>query len=295
MSFAEAAAGYVEDNRASWRSKVHLKQWNTTLRDYVFPVLGSLPVSAIETGHITKILRPIWLTKSSTAIKVRGRIEAILDWSAAHGFREGENPARWAGHLDHILPKREKIAAAKVEHHEALLYSEMPAFFAKLMKAEGISARALETLILTTVRVGKELLHAKWDEFDFAQAVWTVPGERTKNGNDLRVPLAPYMVTRLQGLPRDPSGLLFPVGQSSLRRLLHRIIPNGAAPTLHGFRASFRTWCREQIKDIPDVFAEQALGHTVDSKLVQAYQRSDGLDPSRVLAEKWTIFCLSAR
>ena len=187
VTFKACAAKYVASNRAGWRNAKHAAQWDTTLAAYVYPVIGQLPVGAIDTGHVTKILEPIWASKSETASRVRGRVESVLDYAKTHGWREGENPARWRGHLENVLPKRSKVA--RVEHHAALPWREIGAFMATLEGQEGVAALALRFAILTAARTG-EVIGATWSEIDLQAAVWTVPGERMKAAREHRVPLS---------------------------------------------------------------------------------------------------------
>jgi integrase len=296
MSFKEAAAGYIADNQGSWRSKVHLDQWTSSLSRYVYPVIGDLQVSDIEVAHVTNILRPIWTTKAPTASRVRGRIEAILNWATANGNRVGDNPARWEGFLEHILPRQEEVEA---EHHAALPYSQLPPFFATLTKTEGLPARALEVLILTATRMG-DVIGACRNEFDLDQATWVIPphtrngnGRTTKTGKEHRVPLAPHLVALLQGLPRSHPELALPCGHNTVRDLLHKLLPNGVHATLHGFRSTFSDWAHEH--DESDKFTEAALQHSNGNKVKRAYQRSDALNQRRPLMEDWAQYCLSAR
>jgi integrase len=187
LTFKECAERYIAVHKAGWRNAKHAKQWPATLSDYVYPVVGSLPVDAIDTGLVMRALSPIWTTKPETASRVRGRIESILDWAKAHGYRDGENPARWRGHLENLLPKKTKVR--RVEHHAALPYAELPRFMAELRQQEGVAARALEFLILTAARTG-EVVGAEWSEIDFKARLWTVPGSRMKAGREHRVPLS---------------------------------------------------------------------------------------------------------
>jgi integrase len=300
VTFAEAAGGYINDNRSGWRSAVHARQWAQSLRDHVFPAIGSLPAGAIETGHIVKLLRPLWEAKPETAKRVQGRIAAILDWSAAQGFRQGENPARWRGHLQNILPRKDKLTTVK--HNKALPIDGVPAFFAQLTKTEGTAARALEMIVLTAARVD-EALNATWGEIDLTEAVWTLPAVsesnrrgRTKNGREHRVPLSPRLLAMLTALPsnREPSAPVFKVGRTTLRDLMKRLVP-GNTPTIHGLRSTFRTWCGEYQPDAARVTAEAALGHSKGDKLEAAYDRGDKLAKRRTLMEAWARFCAGAR
>jgi integrase len=294
MSFREAAQGYLSDNQESWRSEVHLNQWTSSLTRYVYPVIGDLQVTDVETAHVTRILRPIWTTKGPTATRVRGRIEQVLSWATANGNRTGANPAAWDGHLEHILPKQEEVE----EHHAALPYRDLPTFYATLAEAKGVPARALEALVLTATRMG-DILGAKWSEFDLNQKVWIIPphtkngdGRATKTGKEHRVPLGSHLVALLQGLPRNHLELVFPVGHNTVRDLKDRLLPEGMHATLHGFRSTFSDWAYEHDKS--DKFTEAALQHSNGNKVKRAYQRSDALNQRRPLMEDWERFCLGA-
>jgi integrase len=187
MTFKDCAENYIAAHRAGWRNPKHAAQWPATLSTYVHPIIGGLPVQAIDTALVMKAIEPIWTTKPETANRVRGRIEAILDWAAVRGYRQGENPARWRGHLDHLLPNKAKIR--RVEHRPTLPYAEIGTFMAELRRQDGIGARALEFAILTGARTS-EVIGARWDEFDFAERLWIVPAERMKSGREHRVPLS---------------------------------------------------------------------------------------------------------
>jgi integrase len=195
MSFKQCAESYIQAHATGWKNAKHAAQWGSTLETYAYPVLGGLPVQGIETGLIMQVLEPIWATKAETASRVRGRIEAILDWATTRGYRQGENPARWRGHLNNLLPKRSKVA--KVEHHAALPYAEMAEFMAALRKQEGMGTRALEFAILTAARTG-EVIGTQWDEIDLTAAVWTIPGDRMKAGREHRIPLTDRAVAILK-------------------------------------------------------------------------------------------------
>ena len=209
VTFKQCAEQYIEDQQAAWRNAKHAAQWRSTLETYAFPILGALPVQAIDTGLVMKVLQPVWNKKTETATRVRQRIEAVLGWASAHGFRAGENPARWRGHLDKLLPRASKVH--KVSHFEAMPYGDLPAFFADLSKRSAISAKALTFTILTAARSG-ETRKANLGEIDFKKAIWTVPAERTKSGREHRVPLTKEALALLRGLPHlndDPATLLF--------------------------------------------------------------------------------------
>src|SRR5215472_355093 len=195
MTFADCAERYIAAHRAGWRNAKHAAQWPSTLQTYAYPVFGSLPVQAIDTALVTKAIEPIWQAKPETASRVRGRIEAVLDWAKVRGYRDGENPARWRGHLDKLLPARAKVR--KVEHHPALPYAEMGDFLKSLREQEGVAARALKFLILTAGRTG-EVISARWGEFDLGSKVWTVPADRMKSGKEHRVPLSAAAVAIIE-------------------------------------------------------------------------------------------------
>jgi integrase len=258
--------------------------------------LGKLPVAAIETAHVVTTLRKIWDTKQETASRVRNRIERVLDWAKTHGFRDGENPARWEGHLENILTKP-KSRRERVRHHAALPYDDISPFMAKVAATEGIAARALEMLVLTATRLG-EARAAAWAEIDLDAALWTIPKERSKTHRELRVPLSPRVVTMLKGLPRDVASPYLCPGISSPRKPLDAIalrsalhdIHGGKDVTLHGMRSSFRDWVGDKTA-YPREVAEQCLGHIVGDKAEQAYRRSDALDKRRQLMKDWAAFC----
>ncbi|WP_247895893.1 tyrosine-type recombinase/integrase [Azospirillum brasilense] len=295
-SFRECAEAYIKANRPGWSNDKHAAQWESTLAAYAYPVLGDLPVAEIDTTLVLKVLEAIWTTKTETASRVRGRIEAVLDYAKVRGHRTGENPARWKGHLDLILPA--KAAVARVEHHPALPYPEMPAFWPKLQAQDGMGARALEFCILTAAR-SSEVLGARWGEIDIKAKVWTIPANRMKAGSEHRVPLSTPAIALLRKMAAirtgtSPNDLVFP-GQRDARPLSNmamamvlRRMTLDATP--HGFRSTFRTWVAEQTR-FPDAVAEAALAHTIDDKVVAAYQRGTMLEKRRELMEAWAHFC----
>lgn len=292
VSFKEAATRYIDTHKAGWRNEKHAAQWLATLEAYAFPTLGRLPVAGVDVGAVIKVLEAIWLEKPETAGRVRGRIEAILDWAKARGYRTGENPARWKGNLDHLLPARSKVR--RVEHHAALAYVEIGAFTRDLREQEGNSARALEFLILTCARTS-EVLGATWDEIDFENALWTVPAHRIKAGKEHRVPLSSRALAILKGQTRAGSAHLFPGGRPgrplsnmALLMLLGRMDRDDL--TAHGFRSTFRDWCAERT-NYPNEVAEMALAHTVGDKVEAAYRRGDLFDKRRRLMADWAKFC----
>ncbi len=300
-TFRECAVEFIEKNRAGWRNAKHRQQWENTLATYAFPVIGDLPVAAIDAGLVVQALDPIWAEKPETASRVRGRIEAVLDAATVRGFREGPNPAQWKGNLAHILPARGKVR--KVEHHAALPFDDVPAFLAALRGRPGMSARALEFAILTAARTG-EALGARWGEIDLDAKVWVVPGERMKAGREHRVPLSEAAIAVLDnvrplalmrdGKP-DPAAPVFPgprralpLSNMVLLMLLRRM--GRSDLTAHGFRSSFRDWCSERTAH-PREVVEMALAHTVENKAEAAYRRGDLFDKRRRLMADWARFC----
>jgi integrase len=208
ITFKEAAAAFLAAKRHGWQNVKHSAQWSSTLDSYVYPVFGSQPVGAVDTGLVMRVLEPIWTTKPETASRVRGRIEAILNWAKTHGYRDGENPARWRGHLENLLVAKSKVR--KVEHHAALPYAELGAFMSQLRKRDGTSARALELLILTATRTSETLL-AEWDEINLDQRMWFIPGSRMKAGKDHRVPLSDPALALLEQMQEHRQGkFIFP-------------------------------------------------------------------------------------
>ncbi|HXB76351.1 MAG TPA: integrase arm-type DNA-binding domain-containing protein [Bradyrhizobium sp.] len=298
MTFKQCADSYIASHRAGWRNAKHAAQWGATLATYAYPVIGALPVQAIDTGLVCKVLEPIWTAKPETAGRVRGRIEAVLDWAKARDYRAGENPARWRGHLDKLLPARSKVA--KVEHHAALPYGEMPGFMAGLRAQEGIAARALEFAILTASRTG-ETIGARWSEVNLAEKIWLIPEGRMKAGKQHRVPLSALALAILEEMqalrPQDDrsSEFVFPGGKAgkplsnmAFLMLLRRMGRNDL--TAHGFRSTFRDWASERTR-FPREVAEMALAHVVGNKVEAAYRRGDLFDKRQKLMDAWGEFC----
>jgi len=291
VTFRQCAEKYIEANRAGWKNARHAAQWPATLADYVYPIFGDLPVQSIDTGLVLKALEPIWAKKTETAARVRGRIERVLDWARVRGYREGENPARWEGHLRETLPSRSKLSRS---HHDAVPYSEMPAFMAELRAKEGVSARALEFTILTAARTG-EATGAKWSEIDLGARMWTIPAERMKAGREHRVPLSDRVLALLAELPRVGEHVFagartgkplsnMPTMLEQARRM------RGKGATVHGFRSTFRDWAAEQTS-YPGELCEIALAHTVSDKTEAAYRRGDMMEKRRRLMADWATYC----
>lgn len=287
ITFESCAEAYVSSYSAGWRSETHKEQWTTSLRDYINPAIGKMPVQTIDTASVLKVLKPIWDSKPETASRVRGRIESVLDWATAHDYRQGDNPARWRGHLDKLLPHKSKVRSVK--HHEALPYSELPGFLVTLRNQDNLSARALEFIILTAARTG-EVIEAK--SMEVKDRVWTIPAERMKSGREHRVPLSAAALALL----KPDQHFLFqlrrgkPLSKSAIPMMLERM---GLDVTVHGFRSTFRDWAAERT-DFPNEVVEMALAHAVGDKTEAAYRRGDLFDKRRALMDSWAKFCLES-
>jgi integrase len=311
VTFDWCALAYMAAHESGWRNAKHRQQWHNTLATYAGPIIGKLPVDAIDTGMVMQILQPIWTDKNETASRVRGRIETILDWAKVNGHRSGENPAQWRGHLDHLLPARSKVH--KVEHHPALPYEQIPKFMAELRTQEGVAAKALEFTILTAARSG-EPRGIPWEgEIDTANKVWTVPSHRMKGEREHRVPLtAPalavieYMWSVRQNdhvFPGDKQDE--PLSDMALTEVIRRMnearkkagLPLWTDPKQgnrevvpHGFRSSFRDWVAEKTNFQSEI-AEAALAHIKGDKVEAACQRGTMFDKRRRLMEAWAKYC----
>jgi integrase len=293
MTFKQCAAGYIAAHEASWRNAKHRQQWTNTLETYVYPTLGPLSVQDVNVGFVMRVLEPIWNKKPETASRVRGRIEAIVDWAKVSGYRTGENPARWRGHLDHLLPAKSKVR--KVEHHAALPYGQIGAFMAALRGQPGGAARALEFLILTATRTG-EILGALWDEIDLEAHLWTIPAERMKAGKEHRVPLSAAAVAVLKGMRElRQNDFVFPgarqgrpLSEMALLMLLRRM--GFGNVTARGFRSTFRDCAAERTTFAREV-AEMALAHAIPDAVEAAYRRGDLFEKRRRLMSAWAEFC----
>jgi integrase len=294
LTFDECSQAYIEDHEAGWRNAKHRLQWANTLKKYASPVFGKLHVGAIDTGLIMRALKPIWSKKTETASRVRGRIESVLDWARVHGYRTGENPARWKGNLDHLLPARSKVRA--VQHHAALPYLELPKFMADLRERADSAARALEFTILTAARTS-EAIGATRAEIDTREKAWTVPGARMKSGKDHRVPLSrkAFSLIDMNGGADANDDFIFegrrlgrPLSNMAMLKLLERMRRSDL--TVHGFRSTFRDWAAERT-NFPNEVVEMALAHVVENKAEAAYRRGDLFDKRRRLMEAWAEFC----
>lgn len=290
-TFDQCAEACIADKTPGWKNAKHAAQWTSTLETYASPVMGKLLARDVGLPHVLEVLRPIWKTKTETATRVRARIESVLDWATAHGYREGLNPARWKGHLDAILAPASKVA--KVEHHTALPVRDVGAFMRDLRSMEGTGARALEFAILTTARSG-EVRGAKWSEIDVDAKVWTIPGERMKMGREHRVPLSDAALRLLAALPRKEDVdivFLAPRGGALSDMALSAVVRRMDVPAVpHGFRSTFRDWASETTNFPRDV-AEMALAHAIGDKVEAAYRRGDLFAKRRKLMDAWAAFC----
>lgn len=293
LTFAQCAERFIAAHEAGWRNQKHAAQWRSTLETYCGPVFGAILVEQVDTELVLKALEPVWAAKPETATRVRSRVERVLDWARVRGHRSGDNPARWRGHLDKLLPTLGK--KKRVKHHPALPFRDVGVFMAKLQKQDGLARRALELLILTAGRTGEVLL-ARWPEFDLEHAIWTIPAERMKAHREHRVPLSDPAVTLLRSLPRlrgEP--FVFPAAPGKhlsnmallavLRRMHHQEI------TVHGFRSTFRDWAAECTTFSREV-CEMALAHVVSNEVEAAYRRGDLFDKRRQLMTEWSRYCL---
>ncbi len=294
-TFEEAARTYIETHEKTWKNPKHRAQWGSTLKTYAFPHIGSLLVKDIDQEHVLKVLQPIWTTKTETASRLRGRIESVLDWAATRKYRSGENPARWRGHLQKLLPAPSKIQ--EVANHKAVPYEDIARFMADLRTREGMAARALEFAILCASRSG-EVRGALWSEIDQDKALWIIPAKRMKAGKEHRVPLSTAAVKLLEALPRsDRIDVVFagsnglPLSDMALTAVMRRMEVD-AVP--HGFRSTFRDWagdCTDHRRDV----AEFALAHKLSDEVEAAYRRGDALEKRRRMMEDWANFCDPAR
>jgi integrase len=291
MTFDQAAAEVIKSKEDTWTSAVHAAQWRDTLKTLASPFVGTKPVRDINTADVTKILDAIWKEKPETANRVRGRIEAVLNWAKSRGLREGENPARWRGHLDNIYSSVAKAKEAKRArtgadaHHAALPYEKIGPFMAALRATKGADARALEFAILTAARTS-EVLGAKWEEIDQTAKTWTVPGVRMKGGKLHRVPLSDRAIAIIKTQDRGGE-YVFATVKDGLRALLGKMGHGDVTP--HGFRSSFRDWAAEQT-NFPREIAEAALAHALKDKTEAAYQRGDLLEKRRKLMTAWSEY-----
>jgi integrase len=320
MTFDEAAKQFIKANKTGWKNAKHADQWQNTLDAYASPVFGTRPVSEVDLSMVLQVLEPIWETKTETATRVRGRIENVLDWATVKGYRDGANPARWKGHLEHLMKSRKDMAAAghkkaTVRHHPALPYARVAAFMAALRAVPGSGARALELAILTAARSG-EVRGTLWSEFDLDGKVWVIPKDRMKATREHRVPLSPAAVNLLEGLDRKGEhALVFigergrkigdrgqtPISDMTITAVIRRMNEGEAGVVWtdpktnaqivpHGFRSTFRDWAAEQT-DYSNEMVEMALAHAVGNKVEAAYRRGDMLEKRRDLMDAWAKYC----
>ena len=293
MTFEQAVRAYFDGHERKWRNAKHRAQFLSTLKTYAFPRIGRLPVAAIDTGLVLKCIEPIWQDKTETASRLRGRIEAVLDWATVRGYRTGDNPARWKGHLAEVLPARGQIQ--KTNHHAALPYGELPDFMAQLAARGGVAARALELTILTAARTG-EVIGARWDEIDFKAKTWVVPARRIKGGKEHRVPLCDRAHQLLKSLPREHGNSFVFIGPSrgsglSNMAMLKTLQRMGRGDlTVHGFRSTFRDWAAERT-NYPNHVVEMALAHAIGDKVEASYRRGDLFAKRVRLMADWAKFC----
>lgn len=298
VTFGQCADELIANLSESWRNPKHVAQWKMTLSEYAKP-LRAKPVSEVSTEDVLSVLQPIWRTKAETASRVRGRIERVLSYARAMKYRSGENPALWRGHLDQILPKRERLTRG---HHAALPFSGLPRFIGHLRQRNAVAARCLEFTILTAARSG-EAFGARWSEIDLDDGLWTIPAERMKAKREHRVPLSKAAVDLLRGMVEHKRGdFVFPTQRAgsnadaslssmAMEMVLRRM---DVGVTVHGFRSTFRDWAAERTSFQNEV-CEAALAHTIESRVEAAYRRGDLLEKRRALMEEWAVYCLNDR
>jgi integrase len=296
LTFREAAERYFNQHERKWTNQSHRDQFLASLKQYAFADLGDLDIAAIDTAAVLRTLERFWTTRSVTADRVRNRIEAVIDWAVVRGHRPpGTNPARWKGHLDQVLPAARELAP--IVHHAAIDHRELPALMAELRGDKSIAARALELLVLTAARTG-EIIGARWDEINLDDAIWAVPPGRMKARREHRIPLSPAAVSLLRKLPREPGSnphvFVGPMagrglGRHALARVMKRF---GRSQTVHGHRATFRSWSAAET-NFPREVCERALAHVTGSQTERAYERGDLFTKRRKLMEAWARFCTS--
>jgi integrase len=293
MTFKQCVESLIEVKEKTWSNAKHGSQWRSTMKTHAYPLLGDLPIDAIDTSMVVKCLSPIWLKTNETARRIQGRIAATIDWATAHGFRQGDNPARWQGHLDKLLADPSKVQ--KRGHHAALPYTQIGGFIKTLRQSDGIGAKALEFTILTAARSG-EVRGATWSEIDLQQGIWTLPAERMKARKEHRVPLSQQAIELLKSLPKiEGCDLVFPsprngktISDMTLSAVLRRLKRSDI--TVHGFRSTFRDWASECTGFSRDV-AEMALAHSIPNAVEAAYRRGDLFLKRQVLMRDWATFC----
>jgi len=292
LSFAECAELYVESQAPGWSNPKHVEQWRSTLKNLAGPIIGHLSVDQIDTALIMRCIEPIWTTKTETASRLRGRIESVLDWSTVRGYRKGDNPARWRGHLDKLLPRPSQVA--RVKHHAALPFTDIGAFMGKIRADTGVASRALEFTILTAARTN-EVVRAEWSEVDLGRKIWIVPAERMKSKREHRVPLSAAALSTLEAVRGRSNIYVFPghkrhshLSNAAMMQVLKRV--GHSDITVHGFRSTFRDWCAESTNYSSDV-AEMALAHALRDKTEAAYRRGDLFEKRARLMTDWAGYC----
>ena len=291
LNFSECADDFLSSMETQWRNTKHRAQWRMTLGDTYCAAIRNKRVSHINTDDVLAVLSPIWMTKPETASRIRGRIERVLDFAKARGWRTGENPALWRGHLKSILPPRQKLSRG---HHAAMDYREVPALVERLQHSDAMAARALEFLIYCAARSG-EVLGARWEEFDLEASTWKIPAERMKAGRPHRVPLSQQARNLIEGLVRTKTSEFVFAGQKAgrplsamaMEMLLRRLRVSNV--TVHGFRSSFRDWAGEETAHARET-AEAALAHVVGDATERAYRRADALEKRRLLMQEWAEY-----
>jgi integrase len=292
MTFQQCAEGFIRDNGREWTNAKHALEWRSTLARYVYPVIGSLSVQAIDTPLVLKVVKPIWERVPTTAKRVLGRIESVLGWATVHHYRQGDNPAAWSGLIEHALP-----AVVRGEHHAALPFAEMPTFMARLREDGSVGSACLQFIILTAARMG-EAINATWSEVSVAEQVWVIPAARMKGGREHRVPLSNAAVMVLEAMQAiKHSNYIFPgartgrpIGEDSVWRRLTKNIAGDEAITVHGMRSAFRDWASERT-NFPREVAEMALAHAIPNAVEAAYRRGDLFVKRAKLMQSWADFC----
>lgn len=298
-TFRTCAELFMSAMQDGWKSSVHRKQWSRAMNTFVYPVIGDMPVSDIGTGDVVRVLVPLWSTRTATGKRLRGRIEMVLSWAKANGYRSGENPAAWKDNLQHTLPKPSHITGQQ-KHYAALPYGEIGAFMAALREKPGTGPRALEFCILSATRT-TETRMARWEEFSDDLSIWTVPAERTKMKRELRVPLTDAeraILVQMREARAEGAEYVFPgksgrdyLSEKALLRVMHRM---NVPFSVHGFRSTFSDWCAETTAH-PEAVREMALGHAIENRVEAAYRRGDLFEKRRMLMADWSNFCGTPR
>lgn len=299
FTFKECATAYIDSHKAGWKSEKHCSQWTNTLTTYAYPIIGDLPVQEVDTALVMNILEPIWYTKTETATRVRSRIENVLSWAKVRQYRSGENPALWRGHLDNLLPQRNKVQ--KVQNFAAMPYDEIPHYFHSLRQKKTIAYKALTFIILTASR-SSEAREATWDEFHFDKKTWVIPPERMKGDREHKVPLSAATLILLEEIKElrvnDNDNRVFPSlcnnGFITSETVLNQIKHSHKSLTVHGFRSAFCDWCAEET-NFPEKIAEAALAHKIKNATQAAYERGDKFKKRSKLMDAWASYCISER